>query len=129
MPLCDNELSRGKCGLKLIQYMACGLPVVGSPIGENREIVYPSVGFLATTEEEWFETLSRLIEDEELRRRLGQNARVKVERSYSLERGFQQWIEILRQTCRLEIDFAPSNSSISAPQVPFIHAPDSARSR
>src|SRR5690606_16069608 len=43
MPLLDSPWERGKCGYKLIQYMACGLPVVASPIGVNTEIVSPSV--------------------------------------------------------------------------------------
>ena len=86
MPLTDSAWSRGKCGYKLIQYMACGLPVVASPVGVNREIVEHGVnGFLAKTEAEWSKALITLLSDEELRRRMGLAGRKKVEQQYSLQ--------------------------------------------
>lgn len=86
MPLDDTPWSRGKCGYKLIQYMACGLPVVASPVGVNSEIVEHGVnGFLASTENEWREALAVLLGDVELRRRMGEAGRKKVEREYSLQ--------------------------------------------
>jgi len=96
MPLPDTEFTRGKCGLKLIQYMASGLPVVASPVGVNREIVEEGRnGYLASSEEEWFAKLDRLIRDAELRMNLGKAGREKVEGSYTLEHGFSKWQEIL----------------------------------
>lgn len=96
MPLPDTEFSWGKCGLKLIQYMALGLPVVASPIGENNEIVGENeCGFLANSEEEWFVKLEELICSAELRRRLGDAGRRKAMALYSLEHGFSQWKDIL----------------------------------
>jgi len=86
MPLPDEPWERGKCGLKLIQYMACGLPVVASPVGINNEIVEPGVnGFLARTTEEWAQALRKLLDDAGLRQRLGEAGRVKVEAHYSLQ--------------------------------------------
>ena len=86
MPLPDDLYERGKCGYKLIQYMACGKPVVASPVGVNVEIVRDGEnGFLATTTEEWINALSRLIEDSELRFRMGQEGRSMVESDYSLQ--------------------------------------------
>lgn len=86
MPLADSPWARGKCGYKLIQYMACGLPVVASPVGVNMDIVEHGVnGFLATTEEEWRETLTTLLRDPDLRRRMGAAGRRKVEAEYSLQ--------------------------------------------
>jgi len=96
MPLPETEFMRGKCGLKLIQYMACGLPVVASPVGVNREIVEEGRnGYLASSEEEWFAKLDRLIGDAELRMNLGKAGREKVEGGYTLEHGFAKWQEVL----------------------------------
>lgn len=85
MPLEDSSFERGKCGYKLIQYMACGLPVVASPVGVNASIVEHGVnGFLATTVDEWEQALRALAVDPALRRRMGQAGRGKVEREYCL---------------------------------------------
>jgi glycosyltransferase involved in cell wall biosynthesis len=85
MPLPDNVWTKGKCGYKLIQYMACALPVVASPVGVNCEIIEPGAnGFLATSESEWRESLLRLIDDAELRRTFGAAGRRRAEELYSL---------------------------------------------
>lgn len=86
MPLPDTPWMRGKCGYKLIQYMACGLPVVASPVGVNTEIVEHGVnGFLAETPQEWSDALKTLIHDPVLRKRMGAAGRKRVEASYSLQ--------------------------------------------
>lgn len=86
MPLKDGFFERGKCGYKLIQYMACGLPVVASPVGINREIVEHGVnGFLAETPEQWQHALKTLLADVNLRQRMGQAGRQKVEQQYCLQ--------------------------------------------
>ncbi|NHQ59223.1 glycosyltransferase family 4 protein [Chlorobium sp. BLA1] len=86
MPLVDAPFERGKCGYKLIQYMACGLPVVASPVGVNSDIVEHGVnGFLADTAEEWVRSLSLLLEDKELRRRMGHAGRLKVEKEFCIQ--------------------------------------------
>ena len=86
MPLADEPWERGKCGYKLIQYMACGLPVVASPVGVNRQIVEHGVnGFLAETPTQWDEALRTLLADPALRQRMGQAGRQKVERQFSLQ--------------------------------------------
>src|SRR6266446_6662585 len=96
MPLPDTEFTRGKCGLKLIQYMACGLPVVASPVGVNREIVEEGRnGHLATSADEWYARLDGLIRDPGLRMSMGKAGREKVAGGYTLEHGFSQWQEIL----------------------------------
>jgi glycosyltransferase involved in cell wall biosynthesis len=85
IPLPDNPWERGKCGFKLIQYMACGKPVVASPIGVNRKIVVEGVnGFLASTPKEWVEALLCLKADPELRRSMGAKGRRMVEERYCL---------------------------------------------
>lgn len=86
MPLQDGLFERGKCGYKLIQYMACGLPVVASPVGVNARIIEHGVnGFLAESLDQWREALSSLLQDLHLRERMGQAGRLKVEQQYSLQ--------------------------------------------
>ena len=86
MPLIDDEWSKGKCGLKAIEYMAMGLPVVASPVGVNSEIIQDGYnGFLAKTEEEWVEKLSLLIENPDIRQRLSIAGRKTVEEKYSVK--------------------------------------------
>lgn len=86
MPLPDTPWTRGKCGYKLIQYMACGLPVVASPVGVNKDIVEHGVnGFLATSDDEWRSAIETLLSDADLRRRMGAAGRKKVEEHYSLQ--------------------------------------------
>jgi glycosyltransferase involved in cell wall biosynthesis len=85
MPLRDGPFERGKCGYKLIQYMACGVPVIASPIGVNRQIVSRDNGFLATTPNEWFEALSTLRSDPSAARRMGAVGRELVEARYSTQ--------------------------------------------
>jgi len=85
MPLRDDEWSRGKCGLKLIQYMAAGVPVVASPVGVNAEIVRDGQnGFWARNRAEWVEKLAILCQNEEIRRGFGGQGRETVEKSFSL---------------------------------------------
>jgi glycosyltransferase involved in cell wall biosynthesis len=96
MPLPDEEYARAKCGLKLIQYMACSLPVVASPVGVNTEIVEQGKnGYLASSDDEWFTKLDKLIRDAKLRMSLGTAGRAKVTGGYTLEHGFSKWQEIL----------------------------------
>lgn len=85
MPLTDDPWARGKCGYKLIQYMACGLPVIASPVGVNSDIVQHGVtGFLATTPAQWTDALTQLITNPALRARMGTAARQRVERDYAV---------------------------------------------
>lgn len=86
MPLPDEPWERGKCGLKLIQYMACGLPVVASPVGANLDIVQQGVhGFLASTDQEWATALETLIQNSDLRTQMGLAGRRRVEQHYALQ--------------------------------------------
>ena len=86
MPLADSPWERGKCGYKLVQYMACGKPVIASPVGMNRQIVQQEVnGYLASNTEEWIASLRSLLADADLRRRMGIQGRAVVEQKYSLQ--------------------------------------------
>jgi glycosyltransferase involved in cell wall biosynthesis len=86
MPLPDAPWERGKCGYKLIQYMACGLPVVASPVGVNADIVrHGQNGLLAENPEAWVNCLEWLITDADLRARMGALGRQSVETEYCLQ--------------------------------------------
>ncbi|MBR4619843.1 MAG: glycosyltransferase family 4 protein [Salinivirgaceae bacterium] len=85
MPLPDDRWSCGKCGFKGIQYMALGIATVMSPVGVNTDIIEHGVnGFLASTDNEWIDCLSQLIESVELRQRLGEAARKTIDERYSV---------------------------------------------
>jgi len=78
-PLPDNRFTKGKCGFKILQYAAAGLPSVASPVGINSEYVRDSVtGFLAKDPSQWIKNLRKLIENPELRKKAGQAARSEV---------------------------------------------------
>ena len=96
MPLPDTPFTRGKCGYKLIQYMAAGRPVVASPVGVNQTIVQHGVnGYLAETGAEWEGALSALLSDGALRARMGMEGRRLVERRYSIEATVSTLAEVL----------------------------------
>ena len=80
-PLPDNEFTRGKCGFKILQYAAAGLPVVASGVGVNREFAKDGVrGFLAGDSSQWAEKLAKLIENKDLRHQMGDAGREWVKK-------------------------------------------------
>jgi glycosyltransferase involved in cell wall biosynthesis len=92
MPLVDDDFQRGKCGLKLLQYMAAGLATVASPVGVNKEITqHGHTGFLAASGREWHEALSVLILSPQLRAAMGQAGRKRCEAEYSVLR----WMPVI----------------------------------
>jgi glycosyltransferase involved in cell wall biosynthesis len=92
----DDLWSRGKCGLKVLQYMAAGLPVVANPVGVQAEMVRDGeTGFLAETPAQWAEAIGRLAYDPALRRQMGQAARRRVEEEFSLRAGAERWQAVL----------------------------------
>jgi len=102
MPLPDNLWEKGKCGYKLIQYMACGKPVIASPVGVNSEIVEHGVnGFLASHEKEWLDTLNFLYANPEKRYEMGKSGRNKVEKNYCVQVTAPRLLEILESSIML----------------------------
>jgi glycosyltransferase involved in cell wall biosynthesis len=94
----DDGWSAGKCGLKVLQYMAAGLPVVANSVGLQRRLVRPGEnGFLADTPDAWENAVRRLAKDPELRRRMGAAGRQRVEADYRVEVGAAAWEKVLRQ--------------------------------
>jgi glycosyltransferase involved in cell wall biosynthesis len=98
MPLADSPWELGKCGYKLIQYMACSLPVVASPIGVNKKIVRDGInGFLARSPEDWVTSMERLLLNEGLRQSFGRAGRQCVEAEYCVQEVGPRLLEFLKK--------------------------------
>lgn len=98
MPLPDDEWAKGKCGFKGLQYMALEIPTIMSPIGVNTEIINNGVnGFLAISDADWIEKLSRLIESKELREKIGKAGRKTVVDRYSIDANRERFLKILQK--------------------------------
>lgn len=96
-PMSDDAWSRGKCALKVLQYMASGLPVVSSASGANAEIIHEGkTGFLVTTPESWAERIKQLSVDPVLCEQLGQAGRQRVIKEFSIDNAFELMCERLR---------------------------------
>jgi glycosyltransferase involved in cell wall biosynthesis len=101
MPLDDDLWSKGKCGLKIIQYLSVGVPVVCTPVGINPDIVQDGEnGFWATNHQEWVERLSNLIQNQELRYQMGLKGIETVEREYSLRVTSEKFFQVLESLDR-----------------------------
>jgi len=97
MPVPDEPWARGKSGYKLVQYMACGLPVIASPVGVNSDIVTPGrSGYLAAGPDQWQEALQSLVDDGEKRVAFGGEGRARAEEHYSLQRHAPRLIDLFR---------------------------------
>lgn len=116
MPLPDDAWSKGKCGLKALQFMALGIPVACSPVGVNTEIIRDDQnGFLAASEEEWIDKLSRLLRSAELRNRIGYAGRATVEQIYSAKTQAPRVYTIFRSVARETSEFAPAIGAAAQP--------------
>jgi glycosyltransferase involved in cell wall biosynthesis len=96
MPMPDTNWTRGKCGYKLLQYFAAGVPAVASPVGVAPELIGTDHGTLASAPQEWVSALERLIRDPDERRARGASARRFVERNYSYQRWAPELAALLR---------------------------------
>jgi glycosyltransferase involved in cell wall biosynthesis len=95
----NDDWSRGKCGLKVLQYMAAGLPVVANPVGVHPEMIRHGVnGYLASSPQEWIEAVRELSSNPEKRREMGRAGRERVEKQYSVAYGSLRWLELLKVT-------------------------------
>ena len=92
----DDPWSRGKCGLKILQYQAAGLPVVTNPVGVHTNLVRNGeTGFTAVSTLEWVTAIARLAHEPELRQRMGHLGRQQVEANYSVTAGIRSWLAAL----------------------------------
>jgi glycosyltransferase involved in cell wall biosynthesis len=97
-PLVEDDWSLGKSGFKAVQYMACAVPVVASPVGVTREMIRDGeTGFLAADKAAWIDRLRQLLDDAALRRRLGEAGRVEAIARWSLAAHAPRFVEIIRQ--------------------------------
>jgi hypothetical protein len=97
MPLVDAPFERGKSGYKLVQYMACGVPAVASPVGANTSVLTPDCGIFANTEAQWRDALTRLLEDGDLRARYGRAGRERAVAQYSLKTHAPRLITLFKE--------------------------------
>jgi glycosyltransferase involved in cell wall biosynthesis len=97
MPMPDNEWTRGKCGYKILQYFAAGVPAVASAVGVNTTLVGDGRGMLARTRDDWMRALVELADDAEVRRQMGTTARAFAEREYSYRRWAPELATLLRE--------------------------------
>ncbi|MGI9626904.1 MAG: glycosyltransferase family 4 protein, partial [Longimicrobiales bacterium] len=101
-PLVDDHWTRGKCGFKAIQYSACGVPVVASPVGVLRDIVAPEeTGLWAESDEEWCDQIERILRDPNMGARFGAQGRAFIEDRYSVSAGVPVLAEALRDAAGL----------------------------
>jgi glycosyltransferase involved in cell wall biosynthesis len=98
MPLTDDVQARGKCGFKLIEYMACGIASVASPIGANVEVLRDGVtGLLADSNTEWVVALQHMVGDRDMRRAMGIAARTRAEAEFSTAVIAPRFVQIIRE--------------------------------
>ncbi len=97
MPMYDNSWTKGKCGFKLLQYMALGIPALASPVGANSDIIDIGInGFLCDSPEAWKEHLIELLGDQALREHLGRSGIEKVNNNYSLESNGNNFLSLFQ---------------------------------
>jgi glycosyltransferase involved in cell wall biosynthesis len=97
MPLQNDEWAKGKCAFKLIQYMACGIPVVASKVGANTEVVTSNCGFLVENSEDWICTILELSKNQKLREKMGIESRIRVQKYYSVNNNLPKLVEIIQK--------------------------------
>ncbi|MEI7707008.1 MAG: glycosyltransferase [Chlorobium sp.] len=96
MPLPVDDWARGKCAFKLIQYMACGVPVIASPVGANSDVITDDCGLMASTPEEWVNRLRIMRDDPKKRAEMGKAGRLRVEAHYSLDTNLPVLARLIR---------------------------------
>jgi len=107
MPIKDDLWARGKCGLKVVQYLAAGVPAVVSPVGLNRDLAIPGkTGLWADDIDDWTDKISELIDDPEKRMKMGLAGRKLVEEKYSLQAQAPRYLAILRKIAGEDVEIS-----------------------
>ena len=95
MPLEKDEWSEGKCGFKLIQYLALGIPAIASPVGVNVQIIEEGMnGYLCDKEECWYQALKKLIRDASLRENMGLKGQKKIADHFSVRTNARAFLKL-----------------------------------
>ncbi len=103
MPISDDPWTRGKCGLKIVQYLAAGVPAIASPVGINRDLVVPGeTGLWAEGLDDWEERFVQLAGDKKLRMKMGRAGRRLVEERFSLQETAPRYLEILKTVQKMK---------------------------
>lgn len=97
MPLPDDDWAQGKCAFKLIQYMACAVPVVASPVGANSDVITAESGCMASTSEEWIDKLRLLRDSPDIRVSMGQASMKRIVEYYSLSSNLPILADVIHQ--------------------------------
>lgn len=100
MPLLDDDWARGKCAFKLVQYMACSVPVIASPVGANVDVVEKECGILAATPDEWVVALRKMRDSPRERADMGVASRSRVVQEYSLQKNLPRLAEVIHSVVR-----------------------------
>jgi glycosyltransferase involved in cell wall biosynthesis len=102
MPLADNDFNKGKCGFKLIQYMACGIITISTPLEANVKINRNKLNLHALVREDWTRELLKVFNNREKYRKLGKENIPVVEMYYSTQSNCGKYVEIFNSIFRDE---------------------------
>jgi glycosyltransferase involved in cell wall biosynthesis len=118
MPLPNDAWSKGKCGLKALQFMALGIPTICSPVGVNTDIIQDGQnGFIADSHEEWVTKLQLLLRSPELRRQMGLAGRATVEERYSAIAQAPRVYEVLESVARSARGLREAETARASPAI------------
>jgi len=95
MPLKDSAWSKGKCGFKLIQYGAIGIPSIASDVGVNSDVIIDKKTGFIVTDDNWFTPLETLINAPELCRKMGEGAAQHICNNYSLDANYEKLLRVI----------------------------------
>jgi glycosyltransferase involved in cell wall biosynthesis len=98
-PLCDTEFNQGRSEEKIREYMSCGVPVIGSAVGENKNLITPETGILVKNAQGWIDAI-RNLQNQKLRRRMANNCRYRAKRHYSTDVISRKWLETFDELCK-----------------------------
>jgi glycosyltransferase involved in cell wall biosynthesis len=93
-PMPDDEWTRGKCGTRILQYFAAGIPVVADDVGVHRDLVGEG-GFLVDSPKAWARRVGELAADGALRRRMGEEGRRRLRQAFTPDAVFPKWLDLL----------------------------------